>query len=68
MSIIIPDYIFTGIENKDVDIILGQEGRNIYHNFCTNQKSYEEFALGLASARRAYYDACARGENPPFPG
>ncbi len=62
------DYIFTGLENKDVDIILGRDGRDYYHDFCTDRAKFDRFALQLAASRRAFYEARERGENPPFPG
>lgn len=62
------DYVFDGVEKKDVDIVFGQDGRDMYHLLCTDREKYDEFALRIGSARRAFYEAKARGENPVFPG
>ena len=62
------DYIFEHIASRDVDIVLGQDGRENYHWFCTNRPAFDQAILEIAKVRRAYFEARARGENVPFPG
>ena len=62
------DYIFERLECRDVDIVLGQDGRDLYRLFCTDRPAYDRLALGIGQKRRAFYEARARGEDVPFPG
>lgn len=62
------DYILAHIASRDVDIVLGQDGRDIYRLFCTDRPAFDQIALEIGRKRRAFYDAKARGEDVPFPG
>ena len=62
------DYILEHIASRDVDIVLGQDGRDLYRLFCTDRPAFTQIVRELGGKRRAFYEAKARGEDVPFPG
>lgn len=62
------DYIFAEITKQVADIILGQDGRAAYRQFCEDRLAFDKWAAALAASRRAFYEAAKRGEDVQFPG
>lgn len=62
------DELFAGLETKQTDIIIGQDGRDWYEKFCTDRPAFNKTMLALRDSRRDFYEAAKRGENVTFPG
>ncbi len=62
------DYIFDKLEQGDVDIIFGEDGREYYRLFCEDRPAFNAKIKPMTEARRAFYEAIKRGEEAVFPG